>query len=384
MNSIALRMLFGDRDKYIAMIVGIAFAALIMTQQPGIYFGIMNRTHSYVDEISLPDIWVMDPAVEFVEENKPLRDTELQRVRSVEGVEWATPLFQSLLIALMPNGTRKAIDLTGVDDATLIGAPTTMVEGNVADLRQEDAIILDQASAEGRFAYAGADGQKHPLKVGDVLEINDHRAVIVGIAKLARTFTTLPLVFTTYTRAMQYRPSERRMLTYVLVKAKPGFNLDEVTARIRQETKLAAYTADEFKNINKNYWMDNTGIPINFGISTLLGFLVGAAIAGQTFYTFVRESLKQYATLKAMGVTNEALKKMVLLQAAVVGLIGYGLGVGISAIFGGMVHDTSVAFSMPWQVLFFSAAGIALIVGLAAMVGVRSVIRLDPVAVFRN
>lgn len=384
MNFIALQMLFGDRGKYIAMVVGITFAALIMTQQPSIFLGLISRTYSYIGELPLADIWVMDPTVDFVEESKPLRDTELQRVRGIEGVEWAVPLFKGVLTALLPDGKRKIIDVTGLDDATLIGAPRIMLEGSITDLRREDGIILDSNAARERFAMTNPDGSKRPLTIGDTMEINDQRAVIVGIAKLERTFTTQPLAFTTYSRATRYAPGQRRLLTYILVKAKPGADVKKLAARINTETGLLAQTKEEFKQSTLTYWMKNTGIPINFGISVFLGFLVGTAIAGQTFASFVRESLKQFAALKAMGVRNRTLVRMVLLQAAVVGMIGYGLGVGLSAVFGTLMKDSVLAFYMPWQLLLFSGGGVLLIVSVAALLSIRAVIKLDPATVFRS
>lgn len=384
MNYIALQMLFGDRGKYIAMVIGITFAALIMNQQPAIFLGLMSRTYSYVNELSLPDIWVMDPTVEFVEESKALRDTELQRVRGVAGVEWAVPLYKGLLIALLPDGSRKTIDVTGLDDATLIGAPKTMLQGSLQDLRREDGIIIDTVAAETRFRIPLPDGTTRPLQIGDVMEINDRRAQIVGIAKMPRTFTTQPLAFTTYSRALAYAPPQRRLLTYVLVKVKAGENAEEVAQRITAETRLAAYTREEFKKKNWQYWFNNTGIPINFGISVMLGFLVGAAVAGQSFFNFVRESLRQFAALKAMGVRSWTLVRMVLLQAAVVGVVGYGIGVGLTALFGTFMGNSVLAFYMPWQLLLFSASGVAIIVIIAALLGIRSVIKLDPATVFRS
>jgi putative ABC transport system permease protein len=130
--------------------------------------------------------------------------------------------------------------------------------------------------------------------------------------------------------------------------------------------------------------MENTGIPINFGISVALGFLVGAAIAGQSFFNFVRENLDQYAALKAMGLRTGVVVRMVLLQAGVVGLVGYGLGVGIAAIFGTNVKDSVLAFALVPEILLFAAAGVLLIVSLSALLGIRQVIRLDPAVVFRS
>ncbi|MCU0894656.1 MAG: ABC transporter permease, partial [Rhodospirillales bacterium] len=140
----------------------------------------------------------------------------------------------------------------------------------------------------------------------------------------------------------------------------------------------------EFRRATLSYWMENTGIPINFGISVALGFLVGAAIAGQSFFNFVRENLDQYAALKAMGLRTGVVVRMVLLQAAVVGLIGYGLGVGIAAIFGANVKDSVLAFALVPEILAFAAAGVLLIVSLSALLGIRQVIRLDPAVVFRS
>lgn len=384
MYFIALQMLFGDRGKYLAMVFGLTFASLIMTQQPAIFLGLMSRTYAYIEEQPLPDLWVMDPAVQFVEDNKPLRDTDLQRVRGIEGVEWAVAIHKSVANVLLPNGARRQLEVTGVDDATLIGAPQHMVEGSADSLRRQDAMILDEVTASQRLAYADANGVMHPVRVGDELEINDRRVVVVGIARMKRTFTLMPMGFTTYSRAIEYIPQERRKISYIFVKLRPGADRNAVIATVRKELDLAAYTTDEFKQLTKKYWLDNTGIPINFGIAIGLGFIIGMAVAGQTFYSFVRENMKQYATLKAMGARNRVLVKMVLMQALVVGLIGYGIGVGITAVFGNIIGDSELAFEMPLSLLAFSATGVGLIVLLSALIALRTVLRVDPAVVFRS
>lgn len=384
MYLIALQMLFGERGKYLAMVLGLTFASLIMTQQPSIYLGLISRTYAYINELSLPDIWVMDPSVQFVEENKAMRDTELQRVRGLPNVEWAVPLHKMPVNVRVPDGSRRMLEVSGLDDATLIGAPKQMLEGSLESLRQQDGMIIDELAATERLAYTGSDGRRQPIRVGDVLEINDQRVVVVGIAKMQRTFSLMPMGFTTYSRAVQLSPQERRKLSYILVKVKPGADQEAVVTQIRNDLQLSAYTAEEFKDVTAGYWMKNTGIPINFGIAIGLGFFIGAAVAGQTFYGFVRDNMKQYAALKAMGTQNDILIRMVLLQALVVGGIGYGLGVGITAIFGTLMTDTTLAFLMSPSLLLFSGLGIAVIVLCSALVALRTVIRVDPSTVFRS
>ncbi len=130
--------------------------------------------------------------------------------------------------------------------------------------------------------------------------------------------------------------------------------------------------------------MKRTGIPINFGITVGLGFIVGCAIAGQTFYTFVIENQNQFGALKAMGVANRRIVGMVLIQALVVGLIGYSLGVGLATLFGVVTKNTEVSFYMPWQVLIGTAVSVGFIVAIASLVSIYRVLVLEPAVVFRN
>ena len=116
----------------------------------------------------------------------------------------------------------------------------------------------------------------------------------------------------------------------------------------------------------------------------MLGFIVGAAIAGQTFYNFTLENLRQFGVLKAMGAGNWTLLRMILLQAVLVGTLGYGLGVGLTALFGYLMRHSILAFKFPWQLLLFSGAGVSLICVFAAVLSILKVLRLEPAIVFKG
>ena len=384
MNHIALKMLMGDKGKYLGIVMGLTFASLIMTQQPAIFMGILARTYSFISDTGLPDIWVMDEKVQFVDDIKPLQDTELYRVRGISGVAWAMPMYKGLLKARLADGTFQTCIVVGLDDTTLIGGPPIMLQGSISDLRRSDGVIIDIDGLNEKLSKLSADGKKIPLKIGDSLELNDHRAIIVGIAKVTRTFQSQPVIYTTYSRAKSYAPKERKLLSFVLVKANQGQDLGELTRRIREKTGLAAYTQQEFMDITYHYFIKNTGIPINFGISVLLGFIVGAAIAGQTFYSFTLENIRQFGVLKAMGTSNWTLLRMILLQAVLVGSIGYGMGVGLTALFGYAMRHTILAFKFPWQLLVFSGAGVSIICMIAAFISILKVMRLEPAIVFKS
>lgn len=385
MYAIALKMLVGDRGKYLGIIMGLTFASLLITQQSSIFTGLMTRTFGAITDLSLPDIWVMDPKVQFIDDVKPLQDTELFRVRSVDGVEWAAPLYKGLLKLRLADGNYQICNVLGLDDATLIGGPPRMIVGQLSDLRMQDAIIVDDVGARTRLSKAPRvpGGVREPLKIGDTMEINDHRAVVVGICRVSRTFQSQPVVFTTYSRATTFAPKERKLLSFILVKARAGEALEALCHRIRDRTGLAAYTAQEFKKLTYRYFMKYTGIPINFGIAVALGFIIGTAIAGQTFYNFTLENMRYFGTLKAMGATNGILLRMILLQALLVGVLGYGLGVGGAALFGRLFAGTELAFRLTRELLFVSGTAITLICIVSALISIFKVMRLEPGIVFK-
>lgn len=393
MNSVAVKMLMGDRAKFLGIVFGLTFAALLITQQASIFVGLMTRTFGFVADTGQADVWVMDPKVQFIDDVKPMQDTMLLRVRGVEGVAWAVPLYKGQIRARLANGQFQLCNVIGLDDASLTGGPPEMIEGSLLDLRRSEGVIVDEVGANGKLAKPaplGPDGKPipgtspTPLKIGDTLELNDRRAVVVGICRVSRTFQSQPVIYTTYSRATTFAPRERRLLSFVLVGAEPGVDRDALAARIERETGLAALSQDGFSWKTVTYFMKNTGIPINFGISVLLGFLVGTAIAGQTFYNFTYDNLKQFGALKAMGASNWRLLRMILLQALIVGLIGYGLGVGAASSFGMLSGRSELAFRLLWQTLAITGGAITLICLLSASLALLKVITLEPAIVFKG
>src|SRR6516162_5415036 len=214
MYGVALKMLFGDRVKYFGLIFGIAFSTMLMSNQVSIFIGLMLRTASQILDVREADIWVMDPRVEYVDEIEPMTDTRLGQVRGVYGVDWAVPFLKSLTVAHSRDGLLQQVVLLGVDDATLTDVVPHLVLGAVENLKQPDATIIDRAGFQHMWP-----GQTAAL--GKVIELNDHRAVIVGISEASPPFTTFPVVYTKYSNAMNYIGRTRKQMSFVLVHARP-------------------------------------------------------------------------------------------------------------------------------------------------------------------
>lgn len=382
---LALRMLTGDRGKYLGLIFSISFASMLMAHQASIFWGLMRRTTSQIQDIEEPDIWVMDEKTTNIDDQRPLRDDDVLRVRGVEGIAWAVPLYRGAArIKKLDTGEYRASILLGVDDVTLIGAPREMLMGDAKTaLRSPDSVILDKAGYE--YLWPG-----QPLALGRVVEINDRRAVVRGICQTSAPFVTLPIAYTSMSEVGRIASGpETRRTSFVLAKAARASSPEDamVTARrVTERTGLKAMTDEEFSSATISYYIRSTGIPVNFGITVLLAFIVGAAVAGQTFYIFTLENLKQLGALKAMGVDNRRITGMILLQALVVGVIGYGIGMGLAAgFFASTAHISHLrGFSLLLPIALGTGVAVLLIVLLTAIFSVRRVLVLEPAVVFRG
>lgn len=379
MHLIAIKMLVGDKAKYLGLIFGITFSTLLMSQQVSIFIGVLGRTASQITDVSEADIWVMSPEMRHIDEVKPLQSFSLYRVRGVEGVEWAVPLYKGLGVIRPGNKQVQQIILMGVDNFSLIGQPPKMILGAWHDLKHPDALIIDKAGWEYIWP-----GEKFTL--GRVVELNDKRAKIVGICEATPPFMTFPIVYTKYSNAMNYLPQGRETMSFIIAKAKEGYNSSTVARNISQQTKLQALTSNSFKWRSIKHYLTKTGIPINFGITVTLGFIVGATIAAQTFYIFIIENIKQFGALKAIGVDNQQIIFMVVLQALIVGFIGFSIGIGLAALFFESTANLNAmrGFALYPEVVTGTALTILIIMAIAALISLRKVLTVDPAIVFRG
>jgi len=383
MKRIALHMLMGETGKYLGIVAGVMFASLLIIQQLSTLVGILTQTYSGISAVHA-DIWVMDAKVKSIDDSKPMTDGQLGRVRSVEGVAWAVPLYKGSISARLENGDTVVATLYGLDDTTFIGGPAQMVQGNLADLRNSDSVIVDEMSAMDRLAHVAADGSRVPLKLGDTLELNDHRVRVVGLCKVGRGFQSLAVVYTTYTRALSIAPTQRKNLSYILAAAQAGKAPEEVAGKIGRVTGLGAYSSEQFVQKTLHYFLTETSIVINFGLSVIVAFLIGTLIAGQTFYNFTMDNLRHFAALKAMGANDGMILSMILLQAGLVGMLGYGLGTGLACLAGLAGQDSVITFSLPWYVLLGTGLAVVGISGISALLSLRKVMKLEPGVVFRG
>lgn len=372
---IAYKLLVNDRGKFAALLLGISFAVLLMVMMTSMFAGLMNRASATIINTG-SRIWVMDPAVNTVSNNVPLPDYVLDAVRSINGVKYAVPLYVGGGLVKLGNGDFQPVSIIGIDDTSLIGRPE-LEAGNIEDIYADDAFIVVKDSEYGKL---------NSPKVGTQFEINDNRALIVGIGKVASGgLFGIPTLYTTYSRATQDLPSTRFTMTYVLVEPKTEADIPYIKQRVAA-AGYRAFTKEEFIQHTSDFYTYRTGVGINILLMTAISFIVGLSISGQTFYTFILENLDKFGALKAIGAKSGELIAMILFQATFTGLTGYGLGVGLCSI---LIAAAKLRLPDYASMVTFNNLGLAfgmvlIITAFASYIGIRRVIRIEPFDIFRS
>ncbi|MEJ1959999.1 MAG: ABC transporter permease [Nitrosomonadales bacterium] len=372
---IAFKLLVNDKGKFAALLVGITFAAFLMIMMTSMFAGILTRASSTVLNIGAK-MWVMDPAVNNVSSSIPMPDYVQDAIRSINGVKYAVPLYSGGALVKLRDGTYQSVTVVGLDDSTLFGRPE-LIEGKIEDIFAENAFIVVQ-DAEFRKL-------ENP-KIGTEFEINDNRGVVVGLAKANSSgLFGVPTLYTTYNRAITYIPSSRFTTSFILVEPKKSSDIPYIKEQV-QKLGYEALTDDEFMQKISNFYKYQTGLGINVLIMTIISFIVGLSISGQTFYTFILENLEKFGALKAIGAKGSELVSMILFQATFTALLGYGLGVGLASlmIMVAKLRLPDYAAQITYMNLGIAFVMVVIIAGISSYIGVRKVIRIEPFDIFRG
>ncbi len=372
---IAYKLLVNDRGKFSALLLGITFAVFLMVQMTSIFAGVLSRSSATVENIGA-SIWIMDPAVNTVANSIPVPDYLLDAVRSLDGVRFAVPLYSGGALVKLHDGTFQAVSVLGLDDTSLFGRPP-LEQGNIEQVYAENGFIAVHDAEFGKL--------ENPA-VGTEFELNDHRGVIVGVAKVSSNgLFGVPTLYTTFSRAVEYIPSTRFTITYILAEPKPGADIGAIKSAVAKLGYLAL-TRSEFDARISDFYKYQTGVGTNLMLMTIISFIVGLSISGQTFFTFILENLEKFGALKAIGAKGRELVYMILFQAVFTALTGYGLGVGMSVL---LISLAKLKFPDYAALTTFGNMSLAfgmvlLIAGLSSYIGVRKVIRIEPFDIFRG
>jgi putative ABC transport system permease protein len=374
MSLLALRNLFHDKIRLAVTLTGVVFAVVLIVIELGLFFGFTAATSCLIDH-SQADLWVTSKSVPYLELGVPFSDRKLYQVKSVPGVADAEKFIVRGTRWNRLDGVQEMVQVVGFNPNGGMGGPWSLVEGGVQDLKTPDSVIIDEF-------YKKKLGVSH---IGEVFEINGHRARVVGFTHGIRTFAPSPYVFTAFEHAQDYGPMRENQTTYVLVRAEPGANLEQVRRDISDRVKdVTVLTSPEFSRLTQKYWTLTTGAGIAVLFAAVLGLVVGFVIVAQTIYATTMDHLKEFGTLKAIGAPNSYVYKVILTQAVISAVIGYTVGIIVSSALVHFAQPVGTPILLNWWIVVITLFLTLFMCAGAALISINKVTHLDPAMVFKG
>lgn len=370
---LAWRNLAHDRTRLIATLVGIAFSVVLMGAQLGLLIGFAQTASTLISHADA-DLWVIPLGTSNVDIAGRMPQRRRHQALAVPGVASVDELMVQFAFWRKPDGGSESVIMTGFSLASGRGAPWAMAEGSIADLQVPDAIIIDRL-------YKKKLGVQ---RLGQVIEINNRRARVVGFTAGIRTFTQSPYVFTTHARSQHLTGVPADETTYLLVKVKPEAVPETVRAALAARLPwVEVLTRTQFTRRTQAYWMITTGAGAALLLAAVLGLVVGIVIVGQTLYASTLDRLAEYATLRAIGANHRYLNRVIVKQAAISAALGFALGLAATLALVAYSRTGNVAMTLPlWSIALLGALTVLMCLA-GALVSIRRITRIDPTMVFQ-
>jgi len=359
-------------------VVGVVVSVVLVTCLGGLYLASSRHASGLVDQAGA-DLWLVAPSTSCVDRGESISLRRRYQAMATPGVLWAEPLLVKFSEWRLPDGRREVAQIVGIEPDSQLNIPWGESPGTRSAMRMPHAVVIDERE-RARFGEAGEE-----LSTGERAEIFGRRATVAAFTKGIGSFTAVPYVFTDHSRAQHYTGISEQSTTYVLVKVDPRADLQRVQARLQQDIPdVDVLTTDKFASMTRRYWLFRTGIGTSLVFAAALGLAVGSVMVSQTIYASTMNRLSEYATLKALGLGNVGLCRIVLEQALLLGVFSYVIGMTICTVIAQRTAGGSLSILVPaW--MYAAMLGVTLIVcALASLTSVGKVLRLSPAAVFGN
>lgn len=370
---IGLRMLRHDRLKTAGTLLAVTFAVFLVSQQLGLFRTLTSYMAALVTH-SEADVWVTDAVTPSFLSGSALTPTRVDQVASVPGVAEAHEVLVVGAEARDAQGATQPVSLVGAEPPGFVGGPFFVSPEVRARLLEPNAVLFDRFDRK-RFP--------HPLAEGDALELNGVRARVAGFTHGARTFggnfafASLDLVRTVAGRGDG--------TSFVLVRVEPGEEPAVIADRIqRLVPEVRASPREAFARRSIRYTIGNTGIGQSVGALVIFAVLVGVLSVGVALFSSVVDRLQEFGTLKALGARDGALAKLLLGQALAFAVVGFVLGQLAFRLFATGLRGSGFFIGLPAPTLAILFAGTLFFCGVAALLAIRRVLRLEPGLVMRG
>jgi putative ABC transport system permease protein len=370
--TLAFRNLFHDRLRFTATVIGIVFSIVLVTVQMGLYLGFGQMVTTMIDHAST-DLWVMPNGTKCFEDPSLLDTRQRSRALAIPGTAEAIPVVIGFADWRTPNGSSTPVFVVGSDLRSGGLEPWNLVEGRIESLSTPNAVAVDRSY----FDRLGITG------VGARAEIRQQSVRVAAVTSGIRSFTTTPYVFMDVDRARAHTGVPANKATYFLVRVSDGADVQKVRRDLLASlTNVEVLTPAEFRERSRQFWLFGTGAGAALFAGALLGVIVGTVIVAQTLYSSTKDHLNEFATLRAIGSSRRYIYKVIICQALLSAVIGFGLAYAIGLLVVRMTASGAlpIVITPGLTVALFALTVVMCVV--SAIAAIMKVTRIDPAMVF--
>lgn len=413
MSSIARRNLFEDIPRFLVAQAGIIFAVSLVTIQTGVLNGFVQSVGTIVDHAQA-DIWVANSDMVQLELTLPMPASNLSLAQQVPGVARAEPLVMTGGIWRSPSREINAVRIFGFQPDGELFNDFDQVSGEVGNLKQPYTVMVDESIIDSL-------GVK---KVNDTATLGSLALTVVGLTRGSQSITSSPYLFTSVENAKSFStanlsasltcrlegdqflctnvyqktpgsnpPSSKPgplaatdSVSYILIRAKPGEDLEALKQRLEQSIPgTMAITQTDMAKRTRDFWVRRTGVGFILGLGATVGAIVGIVIVGQILYSSVSDHMKEFATLKAMGVSDRVVYGIIIRQALWMGVLGYLPSLALCLGLGAWTFQTQGIMILITPLTAVGVLGLTIFMCVgSAMFAIQKVTRVDPAIVFKS
>ncbi len=369
--TLASRNLFQDRLRFTATLIGIVFSVVLVMVQLGLYFGFGRMVTMMIDHASA-DLWIVAKAAKSFEDLSLLDTSMRDKAAAINGVAEVVPVVIGFSNWKLPDGAMTPVLVVGSDLKAGVLAPWNVVDGSVQALTAPGTVAIDRSYYD-RLGVSG---------VGSAAEIRGRAVRVAAVTEGIRSFTTTPYVFAELDRARSYIGLPANKASHFIVRLKPGADADRVRQDIQSDISgIDALTPEQFRSRSRSFWLFGTGAGAALFAGALLGVIVGTVIVAQTLYSSTKEHLYEFATLRAIGCSNGYIYNVIVYQALLNAVIGFG----VAAVIGFAVVQITARTALPVVITPGLVASLFLLTvvmcTVSAIAAIVRVVRTDPVVV---
>jgi len=389
--SLALATLLYEWRRYMAAVMALALSGLLVLAMTGVFIGI-GKGFTATIERSGADIMIMQPGAKSLiggPSGVPRRFIPLAyrhpEVVEVLPLDGAGGSFQSVknydptlsqAERAKQGAPRQQFVQTSIIDTTpgAVTIPQDYSQELVDALRQPYTVAVDETALT-----------KLGVKLGDKALYNGQTVTVVGVTRGYPNMMQATIVMSRDTLRMVGQADTGPRVGPLMVKIRNPARAEAVAAQLNElgGDQWRAWTRQELADANAGAMFEEGILVIIIGGCVVLGTIIGVAITWQTLRGAIMANIKEFASLRALGVGMGSLRRIVMELSFWVGIVGVLAAIGLTLLIQWFALSNAVIIALPPVLLIVVGGGLVLIAMLSGFLSMGVLKNSQPADLLR-